>query len=65
MVSNVYGYSDSYWNGDQDDRNITTCYLFMLRLIQKSWSSKMQGIVVLSSCETECVAVSYDACQTF
>jgi len=36
----IYGYSDSDWEGDQDDKKSTTCYLFMIGAAPISWSSK-------------------------
>jgi hypothetical protein len=59
----AYGYSDSDWGGDQDDRKSTAGYLFMLGNSPISWCSKKQGIVALSSCEAEYVAASFAACQ--
>ncbi|KAK2365584.1 putative mitochondrial protein [Trifolium repens] len=59
----AYGYSDSDWGGDQDDRKSTAGYLFMIGNAPISWCSKKQGIVALSSCEAEYVAASFAACQ--
>ncbi|GAU44417.1 hypothetical protein TSUD_100640 [Trifolium subterraneum] len=59
----AYGYSDSDWGGDQDDRKSTAGYLFMLGNSPISWCLKKQGIVALSSCEAEYVAASFAACQ--
>lgn len=59
----MYGYSNSDWSDDKDDRKNTINYLFILGLTPISWSSKKKGIVALSSCEVEYVAVSYVACQ--
>lgn len=52
---NVYGYYDSNWGGDQDDGKSIIEYLFMIRAVLISWSSKKQAIVALSSCEAEFV----------
>lgn len=55
----IYGYSDSDWMGDQDDRKSISGYLFMLGASPISLSSNKQGIEALSSCEIVYVAASY------
>lgn len=59
----VFGYSDSDWGGDCDDRKNIAGYLFMFGKAAISWSSKKQGVVALSSCEAEYIAASLAACQ--
>ena len=51
----LYGYLDSDWGGDQDERNSTTGYVFYLGSTTFTWMSKRQSIVVLSTCEAEYV----------
>ncbi|XP_050909768.1 secreted RxLR effector protein 161-like [Lathyrus oleraceus] len=60
----VYGYTNSYFSGDQDEKKSTTGYIFMIEGASISWSSRKQNIVALSSCEVEYVAASYASCQT-
>lgn len=57
----MYSYSDSDWDGDQDDKKSTTGYFFMLGSAPFSRGSKKQVIVALFSCEIEYVATSYVA----
>lgn len=57
------GYSDSDWNGDVDDRNSTTGFVFYLESSAFTWSSKKQPIVTLSTCEAEYVAATSSVCH--
>ncbi|KAJ8646248.1 hypothetical protein MRB53_007996 [Persea americana] len=59
----LYGYSDSDWGGDQDERNSTTRYVLYLGTIAFTWVSKKQSIVALSTCEVEYVAASAAVCE--
>lgn len=59
----IYGYTDSDWSGDKDDRKSTGGYVFMCGKASISWCSKKQSVVALSSCEAECIATSFAACQ--
>ena len=59
----VYGYTDSDFSGDQDEKKSTAGHIFMIEGAPISWSSRKQSIVALSSCEAEYVAASYAACQ--
>ena len=61
--ANLYGYSDSDWGGDQDERKSTTGYVFYLGPTAFTWASKKQSIVALSSCEAEYVAASAAVCE--
>ena len=61
--SNLVGYTDSDYAGDQDDGRSTSGYVFMLGTGAISWSSKKQSIVTLSSTEAEFVAATACACQ--
>ncbi|KAK9684337.1 hypothetical protein RND81_10G203400 [Saponaria officinalis] len=61
--SNLTGYTDSDYAGDQDDRKSTSGYVFMFGTGAISWSSKKQPIVTLSSTEAEFVAATACACQ--
>ncbi|XP_030924682.1 secreted RxLR effector protein 161-like [Quercus lobata] len=58
----LYGYSDSDWGGDQDERKSTTGYVFYLGSTAFTWMSKKQSTVALSICEAEYVAVSSSTC---
>ncbi|KAM1224199.1 hypothetical protein ACFX2G_044088 [Malus domestica] len=59
----LFGYSDSDWGGDQDERKSTSGYVFFLGSTVFSWTSKKQSIVALSSCEAEYVAVASTVCE--
>ncbi|KAK2986839.1 hypothetical protein RJ640_011064 [Escallonia rubra] len=58
-----FGFTDSDYAGDQDDRRSTSGYVFMLGTGAVSWSSKKQSIVTLSTTEAEFVAATACACQ--
>lgn len=47
----LVGYTDSYYAGDQDDRNSTLGYIFMMGSEAVSWSSRKQLVVTLSTTE--------------
>lgn len=61
--ANLVGYSDSDWGGDLDERKSTTGYVFFLGSTAFTWNSKKQGVVALSTCEAEYVAVSSTVCE--
>jgi hypothetical protein len=61
--SDLMGFTDSDYAGDQDDRKSTSGYVFMLGTGVVSWSSKKQPIVTLSTTESEFVAAASCACQ--
>ncbi|KAF2319996.1 hypothetical protein GH714_021828 [Hevea brasiliensis] len=61
--SELFGFSDSDFAGDPDDRKSTSGFVFMLGSGAVSWSSKKQQIVTLSTTEAEFVAATSCACQ--
>ncbi|KAL3721830.1 hypothetical protein ACJRO7_034209 [Eucalyptus globulus] len=61
--SYLFGFTDSDYAGDVDDRRSTSGYVFMLGSGAVSWSSKKQSIVTLSTTEAEFVAATSCACQ--
>ncbi|XP_019412808.1 PREDICTED: uncharacterized protein LOC109325114 [Lupinus angustifolius] len=61
--SELIGFTDSDFAGDQDDRRSTLDYVFMFGIGVVSWLSKKQPIVTLSTTEAEFVDVSTCACQ--
>lgn len=61
--SDLFGFTDSDYAGDSDDRKSTSGYVFMMGTGAVSWSSKKQPIVTLSSTEAEFVAATACACQ--
>lgn len=61
--SDLFGFTDSDYAGDSDDRKSTSGYVFMLGTGVVSWSSKKQPIVTLSTTEAEFVATTACACQ--
>lgn len=61
--SDLFGFTDSDYAGDLDDRKSTSGYVFMMGSGAISWSSKKQSIVTLSSTEAEFIAATTCACQ--
>lgn len=59
----LFGFTDSDYAGDQDDRRSISGYVFILGSGAVSWSSKKQPIVTLSTTEAEFVAAASSACQ--
>lgn len=62
-MSSVYGYTDSDYAGDIDDRKSTSGNVFLMSSGAVSWSSKKQPIVTLSTTEAEFVAAATCSCQ--
>ena len=61
--SDLIGFVDSDYAGDQDDRKSTSGYVFVLGTWAISWSSRKQKIFTLSTTEAEFVAATACACQ--
>ncbi|XP_016704342.1 secreted RxLR effector protein 161-like [Gossypium hirsutum] len=59
----LFGFIDSDYAGDIEDRKSTSGYVFMLGSTTISWSSKKQPIVTLSTTEAEFVVAISSACQ--
>ena len=57
-------YNDSDWAEDMNDRNSTTGFVFYMRDILFTRSSKKQSIVILSTCKTEYVATKACICHS-
>ncbi|KAI3646031.1 hypothetical protein MP228_008959 [Amoeboaphelidium protococcarum] len=57
----IQGWSDADWAGDIDQRRSTGGYVFKLADSPVSWSSKLQNVVALSSCESEYIALANSA----
>ncbi|KAG8480350.1 hypothetical protein CXB51_024735 [Gossypium anomalum] len=62
-ISFLFGFIDSDFAGDIDDRKSTLGYVFMMGTGAVSWSSKKQSIVTLSTTEAEFVAATACAYQ--
>jgi hypothetical protein len=58
-----FGYTDSDYAGDQDDRKSTSGYVFMMNSSAISWSSKKQPVVTLSTIEAEFIDAASSAYQ--
>ena len=61
--SDLIGFVDSDYAGDQDDRKSTSGYVFVLGTGAISWSSRKQKIVTLSTTEEEFVAATACSCK--
>ena len=61
--SDLFGFTDSDYVGDLDDRKNTSGYIFMMGTGVVSWSSKKKPIVTLSSTKAEFVVATACACQ--
>ncbi|GKV03282.1 hypothetical protein SLEP1_g15614 [Rubroshorea leprosula] len=61
--SDMFGFADSDFARDLDDRKSTSGYVFMMGTKTVSWSSRKQPIVTLSTTEAEFVAATSCACQ--
>lgn len=61
--SDFFGFCDSDYAGDVDDRRSTSGYTFMMSLGVVSFSSKKQEIVTLPTTEAEFVAATACVCQ--
>ena len=59
----LFGFTDSDYAGDLDDRKSTSGYVLMMGTRAISWSSNKQPIVTLSSIEAEFVAATTCAFQ--
>jgi hypothetical protein len=59
----IFGYSDSDWGRDTDDRKSTFGFAFYMRDTAFTWLSKKQPIVTLSTCEAEYVAAATCVCH--
>lgn len=59
----MFGYSDSDWCGDKDDKKSTAGYVFKFGTAPISWCSKKQSVVALSTCEAEYIVAAMAACQ--
>ena len=59
----MFGYSDSDWYGDKDDRKSTAGYVFKFGTTPISWCSKKQSVVALSTCEAKYIVAAMAACQ--
>lgn len=54
----MVGYSDIDWGGELDQRNSTSCYVFLLNKGTISWSIKKKTCIALSTMEVEFIACS-------
>lgn len=50
------GYSDVDWDGDVEEQESTTAYVFLLNRVVVTWASKKQTCIALSMMEVESVA---------
>jgi len=60
----LVGYSDRDCAGDMVDKKSTTGFVFYMRDITFTWSSKKQYIITLSTCEVEYVATTTFICHS-
>ena len=62
--SDLFGFTNSDYAGDVDDRKSMVGYVFMMGSTVVLWCSKKQPIVTLSTTKVEFVAATTCACQT-
>ncbi|KAG0574652.1 hypothetical protein KC19_VG280100 [Ceratodon purpureus] len=55
---NLHGFTDANWAGDTHDKKSTNGYMFMSSSSPRTWNSKKQPTVVLSSTKSEHMAVT-------
>ncbi|XP_030451109.1 uncharacterized mitochondrial protein AtMg00810-like [Syzygium oleosum] len=60
--SDLFGFTDSDYAGDLNDKRSTSGYVFILGSGAVSWSSKKQPIVTLSTTEVEFIIATSCAC---
>eukprot|EP00253_Pinus_taeda_P015549 PITA_15549 len=58
-----FGFSDSDWAGNLDDRKSIIDYAFNIGYGVIAWSSKKQSTIALSSCEAEYQALCVATCE--
>ena len=61
--SNLFGFTDSDYAGDVDDRKSTSGYVFIMGSTTISWCLKKQAILTLSTTRAEFVVATTCACQ--
>lgn len=61
--TDLFGFTDSDFIGDHDNRKSTSGYVFLMGTVVVSWLSKKQPIVTLSTTEAEFVVATMFACQ--
>jgi hypothetical protein len=59
----LFGYTDSNWCGDVEDRKSIVGYVFYYGGAPISCCSKKEPVVALSSCEAEYIAASLSTCH--
>lgn len=62
--SYLFGFTDSDYIRDLDDRKNTSGYIFMMGSRAISWSSIKQAIVTLLTIEVKFIATTTCVCQT-
>lgn len=63
VKENLFGFCDSNYAGDVDDRKSTSGFVFIMSSGAISWSSKKQQIVTLSTTEAEFISAATCSCQ--
>ncbi|GMP31833.1 hypothetical protein CsSME_00005890 [Camellia sinensis var. sinensis] len=62
-VSNIEGYTDSDWAGDQTNRRSTSGYFTFVEGNLVTWRSKKQKVVARSSAEAEFRGMAHGVCE--
>ena len=62
-ISNIEGYTDSDWAGDQTTRRSTSCYFTFVEGNLVTWKSKKQKVVARSSAEAEFRGMAHGVCK--
>jgi len=56
--SGILAFADADWANDKEERRSTTGYIVMYKGTPIAWHSSLQSVIALSTCESDCIALS-------